>query len=596
MGTAMNFQSGGALRSASLYVERAADKDLYEALRKGEFCFVLAPRQIGKSSLCNRVRKRLQAGDSNTRCANIDLQRIGAKNLSLEQWYLGLMEELRAELELEDDPTAFWDAHEKLSAVQRWSLFLREIVLKRLSGPVIVFIDEIDQVLSLDASISRDDFFGSIRAIYNARPELEAFHRLTFCLIGVAQPSELTADPVRTPFNIGHEIQLKDFSREEANGFLEGLKAAGGNADALLSEVYAWTSGHPYMMQKICNALLKQEESEPGGEAQKRVFQAVHEGFLREGAQSDQNLAFAEKHFVLPTMHPLASQMLAMYKTLLKGEAVKSKRDHTVQARLKLTGMVAEHGSLLQVRNRIFAEVFDIDWVRDKESDRVMQESCSRWLENGRKPEYALRGEALENAKAWAKGRDDLSPDEQAYLLASAELAQEEAMLKERTGRLEAERRFFWGVSIILVLGGLIATRFQMRFAAEQERRSMAEGMTTLTVWTNQLEGYLRRAHEEVASKAYDEAERRAKEEAAKAEELNRQLEQRPSDEDLKKLRDEAEKKKAEADAAKTKAAAGLNVMDTALKTCTDGKLGLEKKLNSCTIDLNTCKNLKLGL
>ena len=52
------FVAGGTLTAdAPSYVERKADRELQEALRAGEYCYVLDSRQVGKSSLLIRAPK-----------------------------------------------------------------------------------------------------------------------------------------------------------------------------------------------------------------------------------------------------------------------------------------------------------------------------------------------------------------------------------------------------------------------------------------------------------------------------------------------------------------------------------------------------------
>jgi hypothetical protein len=86
----MRYQVSGSLRSDDpTYVVRQADQEVYQALREGEFCYVLNSRQVGKSSLMERTSQRLQR--EGCTCAYLDITQLGSEQVTPSQWYRGVV-------------------------------------------------------------------------------------------------------------------------------------------------------------------------------------------------------------------------------------------------------------------------------------------------------------------------------------------------------------------------------------------------------------------------------------------------------------------------------------------------------------------------
>jgi WD40 repeat protein len=350
------YVTGGTLRhDAACYVERQADKDLLEGLRQGQFCYVLTSRQMGKSSLMVRTANRLRA--EGIRAIALDLTAIG-QNLTPEQWYEGLMARMGRQLGMEDELEDWWLANERLGPCQRLFTALRELALPRHAGSIVVFVDEIDTVRSLP--FSTDEFFAAVRECYNRRAEDAEFRRLTFCLLGVATPSDLIRDTRTTPFNIGRRIELSDFAPAEAAGLTAGLGRAPALATTLLERILYWTNGHPYLTQRLCQAIAE----DPGLGGPRAVDRLCEDLFLSHRARErDDNLLFVRERILRSEAG--RADLLTLYEQVRsRRKSVRDEEANSLVAILRLSGIVRVVEGYLWVRNRIYFRVFDRDWVQ----------------------------------------------------------------------------------------------------------------------------------------------------------------------------------------------------------------------------------------
>ena len=353
--TSTFFTAGGTLPLDATYVVRPVDEELVRAALSGEYCNILAPRQTGKSSLMVRTIERLHR--QGVRTAAVDLTEIGTE-LGADEWYFGLVTCLKEELELALDERAWWSARVEQGAVQRFSDFLRDIVLEEIAAPVVVFVDEIDSTLSLPFT---DDFFAAIRSAYNARASDPAYNRLTFVLLGVVRPADLIKDRSRTPYNIGLSIDLRDFALDEARTLLPGLEAASaGRAATTLERVLYWTGGHPYLTQKVCAEIAATGDGQWSDE---RVDRLVQQLFQSQEARKESNL-----QFVRDRIHESRDreQLLRVYRKVLSGKEVADEERDPVKSELKLVGLLkATPRGTLTPRNRIYETIFDAQWVQE---------------------------------------------------------------------------------------------------------------------------------------------------------------------------------------------------------------------------------------
>lgn len=420
----MRYQVGGSLHTDDRnYVVRQADEKLYTSLKGGDFCYVFNSRQMGKSSLLQRISRRLKS--EGYKCVYLDVTQLGSKDTTSAQWYKGIIVSIFYGLNLAEHVNfkQWWDMQAGLSPVQKLHQFVEEVLLPNLNSDcegdgqakgIFIFIDEIDSLLSLN--FPANDFFAWIRHCYNQQIHEPNFQRLGFALFGVATPSDLIADKCRTPFNIGTAIELYGFRLHEASPLLNGLQEAISQPEVVLQQVIYWTGGQPFLTQKLCQLIIKTALKtsdrkivlSPKTEAY-WVEELVRSHIIQHWESQDEPEHFRTIRDRLLFNQQQAGGLLALYQQVLQAEEIEymgmggwgdAKREDTSaswrvcvsrspvatddsreQTELLLSGLVEKHNGYLRIKNPIYRSIFNSEWVlKQLDNLRPYSQQLNAWV------------------------------------------------------------------------------------------------------------------------------------------------------------------------------------------------------------------------
>ncbi|MEH2067216.1 MAG: CHASE2 domain-containing protein [Nostoc sp.] len=444
--TNYKYQVGGSLTiNAPSYVLRQADSQFYQALKQGEFCCVLNSRQMGKSSLLASTKHRLE--QEGFKCSTIDMSIIGTSHITPLQWYKSVVCDLWLGFNLLDkiNLKIWWREQEDISLLQRLRWFIEELLCFHFpQKKLVIFIDEVDSILSLDFSV--DDFFALIRFCYNQRAINPEYKRITFAIFGVAAPSDFIQDKKHTPFNIGKSIELQGFKLNEALVLTKGLEGKIANTQVLLKEILDWTGGQPFLTQKLCQIVANQEwqyQQIPVNKYQLFIANLVKSYIINNWEFQDEPEHLKTISLRILDDEQTAGRLLGVYQQILAGEEVIID-DSREKFELFLSGLIINSQGKVKIKNKIYQNIFNLEWInKNLELLRPYSQRINIWVASSQQDEsQLLKGIRLKEALAWSE-KKKLSNLDYRFLAASQELENQEIEISLNAEKIKLEKAQF---------------------------------------------------------------------------------------------------------------------------------------------------------
>jgi hypothetical protein len=227
---------------SAFYVEREADSIvLQEIERQGVTITIKGPRQVGKSSLLEKIIGA--ADDKKKLIIFLDFQQFdGATLREADQFYPQFCHWVWRESGAPSEPA--YNTDQKLGHVQRTSYFMQELVAS-LNAPLVLAMDEVERLFT---SEFRSDFFGMLRSWHNGRRRNSSWRQLDIVLVTSTEPYLFIDNDKQSPFNVGEVIELGDFHRKD----LSDLNRRHGSPlnPAEEEQLVKLVGAHPYLIRK----------------------------------------------------------------------------------------------------------------------------------------------------------------------------------------------------------------------------------------------------------------------------------------------------------------------------------------------------------
>jgi hypothetical protein len=249
------FPEAQVVLDSVFYIERPPIESIcYETLlQPGSLLRIKAPQQMGKTSLITRVLAQLAKKEYRTvRLSFKQADRIHFTNL--DEFLRFFCDSVSRELGLPSQVVYHWNQETTGSKVKCTNYF-EEYLLNEVYSPLALCVDDVDLVFPYPEIY--EDFFALLRFWHERAKNRSIWKKLRLVVVHSTEVY-IQLDINQSPFNVGEQIELPEFTREQVQDFAQqyGLDWDASQAEKLMEMV----GGHPYLVRKFVSHLKNHSE------------------------------------------------------------------------------------------------------------------------------------------------------------------------------------------------------------------------------------------------------------------------------------------------------------------------------------------------
>lgn len=295
-------------------------------LSRGEFVSILAPRQTGKTTLLHELAQSVG------NCVYLDF--VSKSYRSLEEVFSDLLAKVKAV-----NPTA---EQPNVDQVTPREFFAYLPTTKSLT----FLIDEIRESQEVAVELLR-----TLRSYYIESRGLGGVALHNFVFAGSSDLSDLTLEynPEGSPFNIAHEVYLRDFDGDEVRSLVRRL-AGERFSECAMDDIYRYTRGQPFLVQYLCFHLY--DDDPHTIERRLANFGTLLEQFRLEDTALVQSMIY---HVWNQPQQPQETR--AILKAVIEGQRVPFTISNKMIRDLLLRGCLVSDRGNCAIRNPIYEAV-----------------------------------------------------------------------------------------------------------------------------------------------------------------------------------------------------------------------------------------------